>query len=834
MAKIPIILEPGRADGKLVASDSIFDKNKNKFQNKINQEVEERLNDVKDTLNSDSTTTPLSAKQGKVLKELLDSKVIETGSIPIDSEPILGNTTHIVNSDGLAKEFNKCNTTIINTDRIANEAIVPSKLSTDIQSLISNLSKTATFAGIATPTTNPGTLNGHVFYIANGKGTYTNFGGIDVTEDDVVILYYDTSWHKNATGIASQEKLTELEYNKLNISDYCNPEDFIKRDIQLESGVYYDKDTLERRSHTKFSALRIDGVSAGVRFHYKCSIAYNSVAAVIFVDANNTIISRLYDDNTSTPVLIDIDLITPSSCKSVIFTAYIGNQYNPILSRYYLPKTLLSNNVVDIIDKIIYKDVELVSEPVEYKPGFYDGNTLVYNDNAQFTCAEYNVEIGDKVSYSGNVRYTNLYAVIFADANNTIIDRIGNNQSATEHIETGIIDVPKDATKVYFGCFGSSFEAFIYKKPAIINEVNIKEYIPNVQAKVKYVNAYHYVFGVNQQDDVSFNSFGNNYESKTSDSFMIHQKYFKSYKRKIEWRVKLLPTSVIAFGTNSQSSSSVVVNSRQSQFVLDIPSAKLNVLTSAGSSFASEEIVGFNSADTYIIRVEQFDYMQSIKIINERTLDVISSHSHIAHKEDSPVGNLLGYPFIKLNSGYIKLVAYDVYLMKEPTIVFVGDSITECGYRQHTYAAMFIEKKLNGDGCIIAQGGANIDTMGLSWSSEIPFMRPKYLSLLAGTNNTITTEQVLDWKRRCDEIGAIFIVNRIPVSKVPDTYPWDSKNTEIRAAGINGANFDAATALNNNPDDGADNSLFEDNVHLNAEGQQKMYERFCNDVQIIA
>ena len=101
MAKIPIILEPGRADGKLVASDSIFDKNKNKFQNKINQEVEERLNDVKDTLNSDSTTTPLSAKQGKVLKELLDSKVIETGSIPIDTEPVAGNINHIINSDGV-------------------------------------------------------------------------------------------------------------------------------------------------------------------------------------------------------------------------------------------------------------------------------------------------------------------------------------------------------------------------------------------------------------------------------------------------------------------------------------------------------------------------------------------------------------------------------------------------------------------------------------------------------------------------------------------------------------------------------------------------------------
>ena len=228
MAKIPIILEPGRADGKLVSSDSIFDKNKNKFQNKINQEVEERLNDVKDTLNSDSTTTPLSAKQGKILKNLLDSKVIETGSIPIDSEPILGNTTHIVNSDGLAKEFNKCNNTIINTDRIANEAIVPSKLSTDIQSLISNLSKTATFAGIATPTTNPSTPDGLVFYIANGKGTYTNFGGINVTEDDVVILYYDTVWHKNTTGIASNDKLISL---------YKNISGFSQKEVS-EEGLY--------------------------------------------------------------------------------------------------------------------------------------------------------------------------------------------------------------------------------------------------------------------------------------------------------------------------------------------------------------------------------------------------------------------------------------------------------------------------------------------------------------------------------------------------------------------------------------------------------------------
>ena len=67
------------------------------------------------------------------------------------------------------------------------------------------------FAGVATPITDPGTPNAKVFYIANGKGTYTKFGGLEVTEEDVVVLYYDTAWHKVATGIASNEKLTELE-----------------------------------------------------------------------------------------------------------------------------------------------------------------------------------------------------------------------------------------------------------------------------------------------------------------------------------------------------------------------------------------------------------------------------------------------------------------------------------------------------------------------------------------------------------------------------------------------------------------------------------------------
>ena len=66
------------------------------------------------------------------------------------------------------------------------------------------------FAGIATTETDPGIPDAKLLYIANGKGTYNHFGGIEVTEEEIVFLYHDTEWHKVATGIASQAKITEL------------------------------------------------------------------------------------------------------------------------------------------------------------------------------------------------------------------------------------------------------------------------------------------------------------------------------------------------------------------------------------------------------------------------------------------------------------------------------------------------------------------------------------------------------------------------------------------------------------------------------------------------
>lgn len=105
----------------------------------------------------------------------------------------------------------------VNPDEDPEEVAVYNRSQVDAlhQSIVNSITSLSEagylFSGIATFETDPGTPDAKVFYIANGKGTYEKFGGIEVTEDEVVVLKYDTAWHKVATGIASDEKLSELE-----------------------------------------------------------------------------------------------------------------------------------------------------------------------------------------------------------------------------------------------------------------------------------------------------------------------------------------------------------------------------------------------------------------------------------------------------------------------------------------------------------------------------------------------------------------------------------------------------------------------------------------------
>lgn len=74
-----------------------------------------------------------------------------------------------------------------------NQEITGSKLQNVLLTIISTVGANATFAGIATPATNPGTPDGPVFWIATESGTYSNFGSIEL-QDGLSVLMWNGSW----------------------------------------------------------------------------------------------------------------------------------------------------------------------------------------------------------------------------------------------------------------------------------------------------------------------------------------------------------------------------------------------------------------------------------------------------------------------------------------------------------------------------------------------------------------------------------------------------------------------------------------------------------------
>lgn len=80
-----------------------------------------------------------------------------------------------------------------------------------LDSIVDNVGENATFVGLASPTTIPGTPDGPIFYLASQAGVYPNFGGLEVLEGEAALLLWNSSyWSKNSF------LSSDIEYGSLN------------------------------------------------------------------------------------------------------------------------------------------------------------------------------------------------------------------------------------------------------------------------------------------------------------------------------------------------------------------------------------------------------------------------------------------------------------------------------------------------------------------------------------------------------------------------------------------------------------------------------------------
>lgn len=92
-----------------------------------------------------------------------------------------------------------------------NEEITGQILQNTLLSIINIVGANATFAGVATPVTNPGTPDQNVFYIASKPGTYTSFNEFVIDTEGKVYVFVtkNGNWQSIETGIGSLDAINK-------------------------------------------------------------------------------------------------------------------------------------------------------------------------------------------------------------------------------------------------------------------------------------------------------------------------------------------------------------------------------------------------------------------------------------------------------------------------------------------------------------------------------------------------------------------------------------------------------------------------------------------------
>ena len=126
---------------------------------------------------------------------------------------------------GNYEELKQAVSNVIKTN--GNQDITGQIMQNALLTIISTIGDNATFTGIATPNTNPGTPDQNVFYLASKNGTYNNFGRIALTDEVAILKNINGSWVKIETGIANAAKLAEkqdkLSFDETPTAESLNP-----------------------------------------------------------------------------------------------------------------------------------------------------------------------------------------------------------------------------------------------------------------------------------------------------------------------------------------------------------------------------------------------------------------------------------------------------------------------------------------------------------------------------------------------------------------------------------------------------------------------------------
>lgn len=183
-------------------------------------------------------------------------------------------------------------------------------------SIISTVGSNATFAGFATPDTNPGKPDQNVFYLASEPGIYSNFGGVELTDQVLIFTNKKGNWAKQDFGIATSAKILELENKTSSYLRDVNIIDFFKKNeaVIVYGSVGEIASKIEFIQKESFVYLTTN-CKEGDEFVLSGQCVSVNARAYVFLSSNNTILLK----SPQNEELNDTHIIAPKDSNTVYF-----------------------------------------------------------------------------------------------------------------------------------------------------------------------------------------------------------------------------------------------------------------------------------------------------------------------------------------------------------------------------------------------------------------------------------------------------------------------------------------------------------------------------------
>lgn len=270
------------------------------------------------------------------------------------------------------------------------QEITGNVLQETLLSLVSNIGDNATFAGMATPDTNPGTPDQNIFYLAAQPGVYSNFGGVELTDQVLIFTNKNGIWVKNESGIATAKQVTKLE-NKIvglsiKASEYVigywvgdNPPKADSEDGYLRCNVPYQ---IDANTNDVISMYNSQGKKVRIS-DYSLTIK--------LTDANGNKVNWSYQDSGN-------DILPSANAKFLYIHTSTPSTISDIDGFFFLG--MFSKKIVDYITELDKRSKEIEEQSEENKrqlEGIINTDKLNYTPTKWLNAYADSAYVGDSL-----------------------------------------------------------------------------------------------------------------------------------------------------------------------------------------------------------------------------------------------------------------------------------------------------------------------------------------------------------------------------------------------------------------------------------------------------